>query len=61
VGKAVALTSGLARAEREEGEGGRAHGMGQMGRKAEGAGEAGFFPFSFILAFVFPFLFIYSI
>jgi hypothetical protein len=31
--------------------------MGQMGRKAEGAGEAGFFPFSFILAFVFPFSF----
>jgi hypothetical protein len=35
--------------------------MGLMGRKAEGAGEVGFFPFSFILAFVFPFPFIYSI
>ena len=30
--------------------------MGQMGRKAEGVGDVGFFPFSFILAFVFPFL-----
>jgi hypothetical protein len=29
--------------------------MGQMGRKVEGAGGVGFFPFSFILAFVFPF------
>jgi hypothetical protein len=56
-GKAAALTSGPARAERGEGEGGHARGMGQMGRKAEGAGEAGFFPFSFILAFVFPFSF----
>jgi hypothetical protein len=32
-------------------------GMGLMGRKAEGAGEVGFFPFSFILAFCFPFSF----
>jgi hypothetical protein len=55
--KAVALTSGPARAEREEGEGGRARVMGQMGRKAEGAGDVGFFPFSFILAFVFTFSF----
>jgi hypothetical protein len=56
VGKAVALTGGPARAERGEGEGKRAR-DGPDGPKGQGAGEVGFFPLSFILAFVFPFLF----
>jgi hypothetical protein len=42
---------------RERGGGRVRVGMGRMGRKAEGAGDVGFFPFSFILAFVFPFSF----
>jgi hypothetical protein len=29
--------------------------MGRLGRKAEGGRDMGLFPFSFILAFVFPF------
>jgi hypothetical protein len=35
--------------------------MGQMGRKAEGAGDVGFFPFSFILAFVFSLFFLFTL
>jgi hypothetical protein len=31
--------------------------MGQMGQKAEGAGEAGFFPFFFYSGICFPFSF----
>jgi hypothetical protein len=53
-GKAVALTSGPARAEREEG--GRKARAG-MGQKAEGAGDAGFFPFFFYSGICFPFSF----
>jgi hypothetical protein len=56
-GKAAALTGGLARAEREEGGGRRTRGMGQMGRKAEGGGGAGFFPFFFYSSICFPFSF----
>ena len=60
-GKVAALTGGPARAEREEGEGGRARVMGQMGRKAEGAGKWAALPFSFYFGIVFSFSFIYSI
>jgi hypothetical protein len=59
-GKAAALPGGPAGAERGGGRGARA-GLGRLGRKAEGGRVVGFFPFSFILAFVFSFLFIYSI
>jgi hypothetical protein len=54
---------GRARQGRERrGEGRRARGDGPDGPKGRGGGESGLlFPFSFILAFVFPFLFIYSI
>jgi hypothetical protein len=44
-GKAAALMGGPARAEREEGGGRRARGMGQMGRKAEGGGGCGLLSF----------------
>jgi hypothetical protein len=54
-------TDGWARQGRERKGGRRARGMGRLGRKAEGGRDMGLFPFSFILAFVFPFLFIYSI
>jgi hypothetical protein len=61
VGKAVALTGGPARAERGEGEG-RCARDGPDGSKGRGGGGCGLLSFfSFILAFVFPFLFIYSI
>jgi hypothetical protein len=57
-GMAIALTGGPARAERGEGGGKRARGMGQMGRKAEGAGGGvGFFPFFFYSGICFPFSF----
>jgi len=59
--KAAALTGGPVRAEREQGGERRARGMGLVGRKAEGAAGLGFFPFLFILKFVFSFLFIFSI
>jgi hypothetical protein len=53
---------GRARQGRERrGEKARARGVGRLGRKAEGGRGMGFFPFSFIPAIVFPFLFIYSI
>jgi hypothetical protein len=60
-GEAAALTGGPARAEREEGGGRRARDGpdGPKGRGGRGCGLLSFF--SFILAFVFPFLFIYSI
>jgi hypothetical protein len=57
-GEAIALTGGPARAERGGGRR-RARGVGRLGRKAEGGRGMGFFPFSFIPAIVFPFLFIY--
>ena len=47
MGKAVALTGRPARAEREGGREGARAGMGQVGRKAEGTGKAGFFSFFF--------------
>jgi hypothetical protein len=56
-GKAAAMTGGPARAEREEGGGRRTRGMGLMGRKAEGAGGVGFFPFFFYSGICFPFSF----
>jgi hypothetical protein len=56
-GEAAALTGGPARAQREEGGGRRVRGMGQMGRKAEGAGGGGFFPFFFYFGICFPFSF----
>jgi hypothetical protein len=59
--EAAALTGGTGRAERERGGERRARGMGLVGRKAEGAAGLGFFPFLFILKFVFSFLFIFSI
>jgi hypothetical protein len=59
-GRAVALTGGPARAERERGEACARDGPdGPKGRGGGGSGLLSFF--SFILAFVFPFLFIYSI
>jgi hypothetical protein len=59
--KAAALTGGPARAERGGGE--SARGMGLMGRKAEGAGEAGFFSFFFYsgICFLFSFYLFYLI
>jgi hypothetical protein len=61
-GKAVALTGGPARAEREEGGGMRARGgWARWAERPRGRGVWASFLFSFILAFVFPFLFIYSI
>jgi hypothetical protein len=57
VGKAVALTSGPARAEMGEGEGGRSHGDGPDGPKGRGGGGVGFFPFFFYSGICFPFSF----
>ena len=61
--KAAALTGGPARAESEEGGRKRARGMGLMGRKAERAGEAGFFSFFFYsdICFLFSFYLLYLI
>jgi hypothetical protein len=60
-GKAVALTGGPARAEREGGKEGARAGMGQRGRKAEGAGKAGFFSFFFYSGICFPFFFLFTL
>jgi hypothetical protein len=56
-GKAVALKSGPARAEREEGEGGRARGDGPDGPKGRGGGGSGLLSFFFYSGICFPFSF----
>jgi hypothetical protein len=59
--KAAALTGGPAGAEREEGEEARARDWAGWAERPRGPGLWASFPFSFILAFVFSFLFIYYI
>jgi hypothetical protein len=59
--KAAALTGGPARAEREGGGKEARAGWALWAERPRGRGEWASFPFSFILKFVFPFLFIYSI
>jgi hypothetical protein len=60
-GKAVALTSGPARAERGEGEGGRARGDGPDGPKGRGGGGNGLLSFSFYSGICFPFFFLFTL
>jgi hypothetical protein len=56
-----ALTGGPARAERERGEEARARDWAGWAERPRGGRGLGFFPFFFYSAFVFSFLFIYSI
>jgi hypothetical protein len=57
-GKAVALTGGPARAEREEGGGRRARaGWARWAERPRGRGGVGFFPFFFYSGICFPFSF----
>jgi hypothetical protein len=56
-GNGAALTGGAARAERGEGEEGARAGWARWAERPRGAGVWAFFPFSFILAIVFPFYF----
>jgi hypothetical protein len=60
-GKAVALTSGPARAERGEGEGGRARGDGPDGPKGRGGGGSGLLSFFFYSGICFPLFFLFTI
>jgi hypothetical protein len=59
-GKAVALTSGPARAERGEGEGGRARGWARWAERPRGRGKRASFLFLLFWHLFSPFLFIYS-
>jgi hypothetical protein len=60
-GKAVALTSGPTRAERGEGEGGRARGDGPDGPKGRGGGGSGLLSFFFYSGICFPLFFLFTI
>jgi hypothetical protein len=60
VGKTVALTGGPARAERKEGEGGRAR-DGPDGPKGRGGGGSGLLSFFFYSGICFPLFFLFTL
>jgi hypothetical protein len=59
--KAVVLTSGPARAERGEGEGGRARGDGPDGPKGRGGRGSGLLSFFFYSGICFPLFFLFTL